>query len=49
MRKAGRFLAVMAWIVGWAVLGLIVLMLAPVIIGLVGLGAVLFAPDMDGY
>lgn len=36
-------------LVGWVVLGAIALVLAPFIIGMLLIGAVIFAPDMEGY
>jgi hypothetical protein len=39
----------MLGLLGWMVFGLLVLLLSPLIIGIVVIGAVIFAPDMDGY
>ena len=36
-------------LVGWCIVGAVVLVLAPFIIGMLLIGAVIFAPDMEGY
>gem|GEM_PF-4229934 len=49
LRDALMFVLMMLGIVGWVIVGVIALALAPVVIGMLLLGAVIFAPDMDGY
>lgn len=49
LRDAALFILMMFGIVGWIIVGVIALALAPFVIGMVILGAVIFAPDMDGY
>ena len=36
-------------LVGWMVVGAVALVLAPFVIGMVLIGAVIFAPDTEGY
>lgn len=43
------FIAMMLGIVGWVIAGLLALALAPFVIGMIVICAVIFEPDMDGY
>ena len=43
------FILMMSRLVGWVIVGALVLVLSPFVIGMVVIGAVIFAPDMDGY
>ena len=36
-------------LVGWMVVGAVAMVLAPFVIGMLLIGAVIFAPDMEGY
>ena len=36
-------------LVGWMVVGAVAMVLAPFVIGMALIGAVIFAPDMEGY
>lgn len=49
LRDALMFVLMMLGIVGWVIVGVVALVLAPFVIGMVVIGAVIFAPDMDGY
>lgn len=49
LRDALMFVLMMLGIVGWVIVGVVALALAPFVIGMLLLGAVVFAPDMDGY
>lgn len=48
-RDLAMFVLMMFGIVGWIALGLLVLAVAPFVIGMVLIGAVIFAPDLEGY
>lgn len=49
LRDALMFVLMMLGIVGWVIVGVVMLVLAPFVIGMLLLGAYVFAPDMDGY
>lgn len=43
------FILMMLGLVGWIIVGALVLVLSPFVIGMLLIGAVVFAPDMEGY
>ena len=49
LKKTGGFLLMTLGLVGWFLLGLLILALSPLIVGLVYAGAVVFGPDMEGH
>lgn len=49
LRDTALFILMMLGIVGWIIVGVVALALAPFVIGMILMGAVIFAPDMDGY
>lgn len=36
-------------LIGWVIVGALVLVLSPFVVGMILIGAVVFAPDMEGY
>ena len=49
LRDVLIFILMMLGIVGWFITGVAVLIVSPFVIGMVLVGAAIFAPDMDGY
>lgn len=49
LKNIALFILMMLGIVGWVIAGLLALVLSPFVVGMLVLGAVIFAPDMDGY
>lgn len=49
LRDALMFVLMMLGIVGWVIVGVVALVLAPFVIGMILMGAVIFAPDTEGY
>lgn len=49
LKDLAMFVLMAFGIVGWVAIGLIALVTAPFVIGMVLIGAVLFAPDLEGY
>jgi hypothetical protein len=49
LRDLAMFILMMFGIAGWIALGLLVLAVSPFVVGMILIGAVIFAPDMDGY
>lgn len=49
LRDLAMFVLMMLGIVGWVAIGLIALAVAPFVVGMFLVGAVVFAPDMEGY
>lgn len=49
LKDTAIFILMMLGIVGWVIAGLLALVLSPFVVGMLVLGAVIFAPDMDGY
>lgn len=49
LKNIALFILMMLGIVGWVIAGLLALVLSPFVIGMLLIGAVIFAPDMDGY
>ena len=49
LKNIALFILMMLGIVGWVIAGLLALVLSPFVVGMRVLGAVIFAPDMDGY
>lgn len=49
LRDVLIFIAMMLGIVGWVIVGVLALIVTPFVIGMFLIGAVVFAPDMEGY
>lgn len=49
LKDTAIFILMMLGIVGWVIAGLLALVLSPFVVGMLVLGAVIFAPDMDDY
>ena len=49
LRDTALFILMMFGIVGWVIVGVLALVLAPFVIGMILMGAVIFAPDTEGY
>ena len=47
--KVAQMVLMAFGLVGWCIVGAVVLVLAPFIIGMLLIGAVIFEPDMEGY
>ncbi|MFI0399650.1 MAG: hypothetical protein ACH34X_11240 [Thiolinea sp.] len=47
--KMIQMVLMMFGLVGWMVVGAVAMVLAPFVIGMLLIGAVIFAPDMEGY
>lgn len=49
LRDVLIFILMMLGIVGWFIVGVVALIVSPFVIGMILIGAVIFAPDMEGY
>ncbi len=49
LNNIALFILMVFGLIGWVVIGLIALVTAPFVIGMVLIGAVVFEPDMEGY
>lgn len=47
--KMIQMVLMMFGLVGWMVVGAVAMVLAPFVIGMLLIGAVIFSPDMEGY
>ena len=49
LNNIALFILMVFGLIGWVIVGALVLVLSPFVIGMLLLGAVVFAPDMEGY
>lgn len=49
LRDTAIFILMVFGLIGWVIVGALVLVLSPFVIVMLLLGAVVFAPDMEGY
>lgn len=49
LNNIALFILMVFGLIGWVIVGALALVLSPFVIGMLLIGAVIFAPDMDGY
>lgn len=49
LNNIALFILMVFGLIGWVIVGALVLVLSPFVVGMILIGAVIFAPDMEGY
>jgi hypothetical protein len=49
LNNIALFILMVFGLIGWVIVGALVLVLSPFVVGMILIGAVVFEPDMEGY